>query len=356
MAISPHLLLPLLLAAAAASAFAGANDLVGELQSLRSRSPSGVVHLTDTSVTRFLSSASRPYSVLVFFDATSLHSKTDLHLPQLRREFALLSASFHANNPDSSDLFFADIEFSESQHSFSQFGVNSLPHVRLIRPEHSRLADSEQMDQSHFSRLADSMVEFVEARTGLEVGPIVRPPLVSRNQMILLALLFLISIPFGIKRIMEGDTLLHDRKLWMAGALFVYFFSVSGGMYGIIRHTPMFITDREDPNKLVFFYHGSGMQLGAEGFASGRWFTWITGRLGTAFIPSGRVAGGKCCPNRPSMLLSFVAEDVESSIQIDHTEIEHHFGCNFVLPSLAFQFSVTVAEDVNHGLVWVIIP
>ncbi|EMS48989.1 hypothetical protein TRIUR3_02763 [Triticum urartu] len=242
----------------------------------------GLIHIypwpwrsSPASSSRSSSPAPRPYSVLVFFDATSLHSKTDLHLPQLRREFALLSASFHANNPDSSDLFFADIEFSESQHSFSQFGVNSLPHVRLIRPEHSRLADSEQMDQSHFSRLADSMVEFVEARTGLEVGPIVRPPLVSRNQMILLGLLFLISIPFGIKRIMEGDTLLHDRKLWMAGALFVYFFSVSGGMYGIIRHTPMFITDREDPNKLVFFYQGSGMQLGAEGFAVGFLYTLV---------------------------------------------------------------------------------
>ncbi|EEE59362.1 hypothetical protein OsJ_11457 [Oryza sativa Japonica Group] len=227
----PHpllLLLTLLVAAGAASA--GADDLVAELQSLRSRSPSGVIHLTDTSITRFLSApAPRPYSVLVFFDAASLHSKTDLHLPQLRREFALLSASFLAHNPASADLFFADIEFSESQHSFAQFGVNSLPHVRLVRPEHTRLAGSEQMDQSHFSRLADSMAEFVESRTGLEVGPIVRPPLVSRNQMILLVILFLVSIPFLIKRIMDGETLFHDRRVWMAGALFIYFFSVSGG-------------------------------------------------------------------------------------------------------------------------------
>lgn len=216
--------------------------------------------------------------MLLFFDAASLHSKSDLHLPQLRREFALLSASFLANNPDSdssSALFFADIEFSESQHSFSQFGVNSLPHVRLIRPDHSRLADSEQMDQSHFSRLADSMAEFVEARTGLEVGPVVRPPLVSRNQVALLVILFLMSVPFGIRRIAQGDTMLHDPKLWMAGALFVYFFSVSGGMYGIIRHTPMFLTDRADPNKLVFFYQGSGMQLGAEGFAVGFLYTLV---------------------------------------------------------------------------------
>ncbi|CAL4934472.1 unnamed protein product [Urochloa decumbens] len=279
MAPPPHprwLLLPLLLLAAAVAP-TGADDLVSELQSLRARSPSGVIHLTDTSVTRFLSapSARRPYSVLVFFDAASLHSKPDLHLPQLRTEFALLSASFLAHNPGSGDLFFADIEFAESQHSFHQFGVNSLPHIRLIRPEHTSLGGSEQMDQSHFSRLADSMSEFVESRTGLEVGPIVRPPLLSRNQIILIGILFLISIPFMIKRIVEGETLLHDRRVWMAGALFVYFFSVSGGMYGIIRHTPMFLTDRQDPDKLVFFYQGSGMQLGGEGFAVGFLYTLV---------------------------------------------------------------------------------
>jgi oligosaccharyltransferase complex subunit gamma len=131
------------------------------------------------------------------------------------------------------------------------------------------------MDQSHFARLADSMAEFIESRTGLEVGPIIRPPLLSRNQIILLGILFLISIPFMIKRIIDGETLLHDRRVWMAGALFVYFFSVSGGMYGIIRHTPMFLTDRADPNKLVFFYQGSGMQLGAEGFAVGFLYTLV---------------------------------------------------------------------------------
>ncbi|KAL6658049.1 hypothetical protein ACP70R_004296 [Stipagrostis hirtigluma subsp. patula] len=270
------LILPLLLLAAAAAP-AGADDLVAELQSLRARSPSGVIHLTDTSVTRFLSAPAsrRPYSVLVFFDAASLHSKPDLHLPQLRTEFALLSASFLARNPGSGDLFFADIEFAESQHSFHQFGVNSLPHVRLVRPEHDRLAGSEQMDQSHFGRLADSMAEFIESRTGLEVGPIVRPPLLSRNQIILLAILFLLSVPFAMKRIIAGETLLHDRRVWMAGALFVYFFSVSGGMYGIIRHTPMFLTDRSDPDKLVFFYQGSGMQLGAEGFTVGFLYTLV---------------------------------------------------------------------------------
>ncbi|WZZ13401.1 hypothetical protein YC2023_106490 [Brassica napus] len=32
---------------------------------------------------------------------------------------------------------------------------------------------------------------------------------------------------------------------------------------------PMFLQDHNDPNKLVFFYQGSGVQLGAEGFTVG---------------------------------------------------------------------------------------
>lgn len=61
----------------------------------------------------------------------------------------------------------------------------------------------------------------------------------------------------------------------MAGSVFIYFFSVAGTMHNIIRNMPMFMTDRNDPNKLVFFYQGSGMQLGAEGFAVGFLYTIV---------------------------------------------------------------------------------
>jgi oligosaccharyltransferase complex subunit gamma len=174
----------------------------------------------------------------------------------LRSQYSSVTA-FNTCNPGSSDLFFADIKFAESQHSFHQFGVNSLPHVHLIRFKHSNLAGSDKMDQSNFARLTDSIAEFVESRTGLEVRPIIRPLL--HIQIILLFILFLIYNPFDIKRIIEGETLLHDHRVWMTGALFIYFFSVSKGMYGIIRHTPMLEADRLDLDKLVFFYQGSGM-------------------------------------------------------------------------------------------------
>uniref|UniRef100_A0A1J3DIQ2 Putative dolichyl-diphosphooligosaccharide--protein glycosyltransferase subunit 3B n=1 Tax=Noccaea caerulescens TaxID=107243 RepID=A0A1J3DIQ2_NOCCA len=290
MAINKKLLsLLLILLAAVSSAIAASfsdsdsdsdSDLINELVSLRSASESGVIHLDDHGISKFLTSAStpRPYSMLVFFDATQLHSKSELRLQELRREFGIVSASFLANNNGSAGtkLFFTEIEFSKCQSSFQLFGVNALPHIRLVGPTIKSLRDeSGQMDQSDFSRLAESMAEFVEQRTKLTVGPIQRPPLLSKGQISIIVALIVIATPFVIKRILKGETLLHDRRLWLSGAIFIYFFSVAGTMHNIIRKMPMFLQDRNDPNKLVFFYQGSGMQLGAEGFAVGFLYTVV---------------------------------------------------------------------------------
>lgn len=253
-------------------------SIVSELSSLRSESPTGVIHLTDGLLRRILSLPSpRPFHSLVFFDAQSLHSKAELSLPALKSEFSLLASSFYSNNPNhQSHLFFFEIEFQQSQASFALFGVNSLPHIRLIPPTASDLkTDSIPMDASDYARLAESMAEFVESRTKLTVGPIHRPPVVSKKQILFIVAVILIWTPFFIKKLISGKTFLHDKNIWMAGAIFVYFFSVSGAMFNIIRKMPMFIADRQDPGKLVFFYQGSGMQLGAEGFSIGFLYTIV---------------------------------------------------------------------------------
>lgn len=278
---SAAVLLLSLLCACSAALSDPAADAVAELEALRAKSPEGVIHLDDRGIGRFLTSvrSPRPYSIVIFFDAAHLRSRGDLHLPRLRSEFGLVSEAFaahHRSDPEKlSRVFFCDIEFGESQQSFSLFGISSLPHVRLVGPSVVNLKDSEAMQQSDFSRLAESMSEFIEAKAGISVGPIERPPLLSGRQMAFLALVALISAPFLIRRVIAGETLLHDRKIWMAGAVFVYFFSVSGAMHNIIRNMPMFLTDRDDPTKFVFFYQGSGMQLGAEGFAVGTLYTVV---------------------------------------------------------------------------------
>ncbi|XP_057796912.1 probable dolichyl-diphosphooligosaccharide--protein glycosyltransferase subunit 3B [Salvia miltiorrhiza] len=261
------------------------DPLVAELSALQSQSPTGVIRLSDALLRRILSLPTpRPFHALIFFDAHQLHSKPELSLPTLKSEFALVSASFKSNNPDfKSKLFFFEIEFQESQSSFALFGVNSLPHIRLIPPSASDVkTDSVQMDAADYSRLADSMAEFIESRAKLTVGPIHRPPVVSKKQIAFIVVVILIWTPFFLKKLIAGNTIFHDKNIWMAGAVFVYFFSVSGAMFNIIRKMPIFIADRQDPSKLVFFYQGSGMQLGAEGFSIGFLYT-IVGLL-LAFV------------------------------------------------------------------------
>lgn len=263
-------------------------DRVAELLHLQSRSKSGVIRLNDLSLSRFLTSVKtpRPYSLAIFFDAVQLHDKQELHLQDLRKEFAVVADSFVTNNQDPSSpshakIFFCDIEFKESQTSFSLFGVNALPHIRLVGPSHG-LKDSDQMDQGDFSRLAESMAEFIESKTKLSVGPIHRPPPLSKKQLGFVIVALLVWMPFLVKKVLSGKTILHHPHLWLVGAVFVYFFSVSGAMHNIIRKMPLFLADRGDPSKLIFFYQGSGMQLGAEGFAIGFLYT-IVGLL-LAFV------------------------------------------------------------------------
>ncbi|XP_074557582.1 putative dolichyl-diphosphooligosaccharide--protein glycosyltransferase subunit 3 [Curcuma longa] len=278
----------LLLLMTGGAAGRSADDLVAELKSLRSQSPSGVIHLDDRLVSRFLTSVGtpRPYSLLIFFDANQLRSKAELRLPHLHSEFSLLSASFSAHHEDdalSSRIFFCDVEFGQSQKSFDLFGVSSVPHVRLVPASTVSLRDSIPMDQSEFSRGADSMAEFLESKAKISLGgAILRPPPISPLQVLFLLAAILISAPFLVRRILDGDTLIHDQRLWMSLALFVYFFGVSGTMHNIIRNMPMVLPDRNNPDRLIFFYQGSGMQLGAEGFAIG--FLYMVVGLVLAFV------------------------------------------------------------------------
>nr|XP_043623986.1 probable dolichyl-diphosphooligosaccharide--protein glycosyltransferase subunit 3B [Erigeron canadensis] len=285
------------------------SDLLTELKSIQSRSPSNVIHLNDNLLRRIISTKPRSFSLILFFDAIQLHDKSELHLKSLKSEFNLLSNSFTLNNQDSpatlSKLFFADIEFGESQSSFAQFGVNALPHIRLLPPNAVSLkSDSIQMDAGDFSRLAESMSEFIESKTKISIGHIHRPPIVSKTQIGFILIAFLISLPFLIKRALAGETMLHDKKIWLMGSVFVYFFSVSGTMHNIIRKMPMFISDRNDPNKLVFFYQGSGMQLGAEGFAIGFLYT-IVGLL-LAFVTHVLVRVKSKTAQRAIMILAMI--------------------------------------------------
>lgn len=250
-----------------------------ELVNMQGRSKAGVIHLDDSSLERFAVKAkSRSYSLVIFFDAVQLREKPELRLDLLRTEFELVASAFINNNrgqPSANKVFFCDIEFGASQASFGKLGVNTLPHIRHVGPGNTVLKDAESMEQNEMARTAEGIAAFVESKTKFRVGPIERPPPVSKKQVVFVCGVLVLAAPFVIKRILTQDTPLHEPKVWLASAVFIYFFSVSGAMHNIIRKMPLFMADRNDPNKLVFFIQGSGVQLGAEGFAVGFLYTLV---------------------------------------------------------------------------------
>ncbi|KAK4439310.1 putative dolichyl-diphosphooligosaccharide--protein glycosyltransferase subunitB [Sesamum alatum] len=299
--ILPILCLLLFLLSPQASPLSSAS-IVSELSVLQSQSSTGVIHLTNDLLLRILSVPTpRPFHFLIFFDARQLHSKPELALSTLRSEFSIVSSSFLFNNPDKkSHLFFFDMEFNESQDSFSRFGINALPHIRIIPPSAIDLKnDSFELDS--YSGLTESLTQFIASRTKLSVGTIKRPPFMSKKQIFFASAVALIWTPFLVKKLMSGNTILHEKITWMAGAIFVYFFSVSGMMFNIIRKMPLFLRDRKDPTKILFFYQGSGLQLGAEGFSIG--FLYTTVGLLLAFLTHGLVKVRNRSAQRWAMML-----------------------------------------------------
>merc|ERR1711915_137705 len=255
------------------------NEEEEELVNLQARSKAGVIHLDDSSLERFAVKAeSRSYSLIIFFDSVQHREKPELRLDLLRAEFELVASSFLKNNegqPSATKVFLCDIEFVESQASFGKFGVNTLPHIRHVGPGSTKLKDAESIEQNEIGRAAEGIAAFVESKTKYRVGSIERPPPISKKQVIFVGGVLVLAAPFVVKRILTQDTPLHDPKVWLASAVFIYFFSVSGAMHNIIRKMPLFMTDRDNPNKLVFFVQGSGVQLGAEGFAVGFLYTLV---------------------------------------------------------------------------------
>lgn len=265
--VRPHLYM-------AESANSESDSRVRDLVALRKASADGVIRLSDANFNKFARSSGRPYDLVVFFDAAMLHDNPEIKLKELRREFGIAAKAFLSTYPEGSPvrnaLFFCDIEFKQSEKVFVSFAINSLPHVRLVpHGSGSSSSSAPEMPMQEFARTAEGFADWIRNSVGISLGPIVRPPAVSTSQLIILGFVLLSASPFLIRLLLSSKTPIHDPRVWCVGGLLVYWASVSGVMFNIIRGMPFSHPDQGDRSRTVYFYKGTGAQLGAEGFAAG---------------------------------------------------------------------------------------
>ncbi|XP_076931494.1 putative dolichyl-diphosphooligosaccharide--protein glycosyltransferase subunit 3B [Bidens hawaiensis] len=221
-------LIPLILILTIITHSSTADTIFSDLHSLRSHSPSSIIHLNQTLINRVLKSTPKPF-LIIFFDAVKLHNQPEPNLKTIKSEFALVSKSFIINNRNTSlfhKIFFCDIELGESKHNLIRFGVRALPDIRIVPPDAKDLKlDSIPIVLGDYPGIAESMADFIGLRTGISIGAIHRPPIVTKTQLGLVIGGFLMWMPFVVKK--------------------------------------------------VFFFKGNGMQFGVEGFCVGFLFTVV---------------------------------------------------------------------------------
>ena len=118
----------------------------------------------------------------------------------------------------------------------------------------------------------EDMVNWVKEKTGIDIGKVDKPTVAQAWWFPFFALAFLSSLLYIAYKLFYAD-FTKNLVLYALATLFVYWFSVSGGMHNIIRGMPMVTLD---PNTKMprYFMPGQG-QLGTEGLVMGSLYTCV---------------------------------------------------------------------------------
>lgn len=245
---------------------------------LQKRSSTGVITLDTAGFNKYAAGKNRPYSLILFGDAKQLRKKGKLDLETRLTAFSTVAKAFastHAGKNTEGKVFFIRMLFEDARDVFGRLGVKGLPYVARIPPSlHIRAnsgismpKDEELVGGTSTGLVPQDIGSFVQERTGLSAGDLSAAGSASRSRLLpLFTLAFLAGASFiGYK--LYYAPFMQSPSLYAAGALAVTWFSVSGGMYNIIRGVP-FVGYDPRTKEAVLFTQGSG-QMGAEGFIMG---------------------------------------------------------------------------------------
>lgn len=239
-------------------------------------SKDGYITLNTKKFNTLVEGSSRPYSVYVFADSSKFGSSKTLLLSKRLKEVGTAGKSFIKENKgtENDDRFIiVRLVLEESKDSLQRLGIKGLPYFSFI-PGTLEIAPGASVDLPSKNLMnpgpvedwkAEDIATFISATCGLSPGDL--SELHQRSPFLpLFVLLFLgASTVIGYK--VSQSPLIHYLPFYIIGSLTVFWFSLSGGMFNIIRGVPMVGIDRQT-NKATVFMGGNG-QLGAEGFIMG---------------------------------------------------------------------------------------
>ncbi|KAL6784078.1 hypothetical protein ACKKBG_A04710 [Auxenochlorella protothecoides x Auxenochlorella symbiontica] len=246
-------------------------EKVAALSKLQSQSSDGVIQLTKEVFDRYIVGPARPFTLYVLADALHMRNQGNMKLGQVAREYGLVASTLRKATPGK--VFLTRAEFTSEKELFGKLGIVSLPHLALIPPslpvgaaQAVGLTKDHAMPLNDYPWSAETIAGWVTETAGLPAVEINRPSLLKSRFAPVFMLLFMASAAVLGYRLYHAPFLRHTW-IYMAGSLVIYWFSVSGGMYIIIRGMPFVQFDQRTRSSNLFL-PGQG-QLGAEGYIMG---------------------------------------------------------------------------------------
>eukprot|EP00200_Dunaliella_tertiolecta_P004164 CAMPEP_0202341696 /NCGR_PEP_ID=MMETSP1126-20121109/2576_1 /ASSEMBLY_ACC=CAM_ASM_000457 /TAXON_ID=3047 /ORGANISM="Dunaliella tertiolecta, Strain CCMP1320" /LENGTH=343 /DNA_ID=CAMNT_0048932541 /DNA_START=87 /DNA_END=1118 /DNA_ORIENTATION=+ len=268
----------LLLGMQAHAAPLSATSALSQLRQLRDSSPDRVISLDDAQFAKFGRSVGREFSLIVFLTAHQMSERPQLKLGDLRKEFGYAAQALLAG-PDPDAAFFAEMVFEDSPKVFHALGANQVPFIFRVDPafkvsmQSMVIPKTDRMNidtvRAKYPWTAEVIVEFFSTpragRQQLQFGQVDRPSFLKSPWFPYVAA-GAVAGAIGLVYLL-WRTIARHPAFWAVGAVGVFWFSVSGGMYNIIRGMPLFLKDKQ--GKMQLFTGSRSGQLGAEGFIVG---------------------------------------------------------------------------------------
>jgi oligosaccharyltransferase complex subunit gamma len=201
--------------------------------------------------------------------------------------------------PPSADVFFVELWHHASKDLFGRLGVKALPMVFVISPSHPgpqadggqiRIPEADEMGRdgaaaagfTKYPWAAEEMATWLQSRVpGSSSAPVDRPSFV-KSPMFPLAFAATLAGGAAVAWRLYSSRLARHKGVWGAGALAVWWFSTSGGMFNIIRGMPLIGQDPQRPGRVAWWMGSRSAQFGMEGFVMGSSYVLFSALLGAA--------------------------------------------------------------------------
>lgn len=241
-------------------------------------SDTGYITLSPESFNHLLEGSSRPYSVYVFGDSKNLRSSKHLSLAERLKAFGTVGKAFVSTNAGSDfedKAVFVRLVFESAKDSFGRLGVKGLPYLVHIPPKLEinpgasiTLPPGNTMAAGSLEEWgAVQIASFVMSTSGISPGDMKELGVKERSPFLpVFVLLFLAAAIFVAYHLSQSEIMKH-KSLYAIGSIVVFWFSVSGGMFNIIRGVPLVGMDPRTRQPTAFIRGGG--QMGAEGFTMG---------------------------------------------------------------------------------------